>query len=165
MAKKDTKRPNDIDVAWFAGLFEGEGTITIRGKGLARLAIKMTDRDILERVDGLFPSYSGLKVQDREPHKRQYTWYVNRAATVKMILTLILPLLGERRRLRAQEALYALTYLHSGPPGSYNAKKTECKHGHLYSPENTYVDRTGRRTCRICKRESSRRYKERIDGR
>lgn len=38
--------------------------------------------------------------------------------------------------------------------------KTECKHGHLFTPENTreYIDSTGglRRVCRACVRESSR---------
>jgi hypothetical protein len=32
--------------------------------------------------------------------------------------------------------------------------KTHCKHGHEFTPENTYVQRTGGRSCRMC----SRRY-------
>jgi hypothetical protein len=33
-----------------------------------------------------------------------------------------------------------------------NAVKTECPHGHAYDDENTYVDRTGNRHCRVCRR-------------
>jgi hypothetical protein len=36
------------------------------------------------------------------------------------------------------------------------ANKTECIHGHPFSPENTYVDRKGKRNCRTCQRISAR---------
>lgn len=40
-----------------------------------------------------------------------------------------------------------------------NALRDECIHGHLFTPENTYVDGRGRRTCRAChaRREALRR--------
>jgi hypothetical protein len=38
-----------------------------------------------------------------------------------------------------------------------NATKTACKHGHEFTPENTYVKRNGHRACRECKREFDRR--------
>ena|SRR3990167_7284436 len=31
-------------------------------------------------------------------------------------------------------------------------KQTECKHGHLFSPENTFINRRGARECRACLR-------------
>jgi hypothetical protein len=34
-----------------------------------------------------------------------------------------------------------------------NAAKECCPHGHLYSPENTYVDPNGNRECRECRRQ------------
>jgi len=38
-----------------------------------------------------------------------------------------------------------------------NRNKTHCKRGHMFSPENTYVDPSGRRrSCRICKRAKER---------
>lgn len=36
--------------------------------------------------------------------------------------------------------------------------KTHCVNGHEYTPENTYVPKSGFRNCRTCRRESSRRY-------
>jgi hypothetical protein len=41
---------------------------------------------------------------------------------------------------------------------AFNAKKTHCKHGHPFSPENTYVRKdTGSRMCRECLRAGWRR--------
>lgn len=41
-----------------------------------------------------------------------------------------------------------------------NASKTHCKSGHAFTPENTYLLGNSR-SCRVCQRERSRRYKER----
>jgi len=38
--------------------------------------------------------------------------------------------------------------------------KTHCKHGHEYTPENTVIAH-GRRECRTCRREATRRYEAR----
>jgi hypothetical protein len=47
-------------------------------------------------------------------------------------------------------------------PQAVNARKTHCKHGHEFTPENTYwrKDRPGRR-CVRCNREQTARYKQR----
>lgn len=42
------------------------------------------------------------------------------------------------------------------------AARTQCKHGHEYTPENTRVDRHGTRLCRTCDRERQRAYQERL---
>lgn len=41
-----------------------------------------------------------------------------------------------------------------------HARKTRCKRGHEYTPENTYVSR-GKRHCRTCRTEDHRRYRAR----
>ena len=38
---------------------------------------------------------------------------------------------------------------------SYWGEKTECKRGHDYSDENTYLDPRGRRRCRTCRKSES----------
>lgn len=38
-----------------------------------------------------------------------------------------------------------------------NARKTHCVNGHEFNDENTYVDRQGNRSCRVCGRERHRR--------
>lgn len=46
-------------------------------------------------------------------------------------------------------------------PTSLNAAKTHCKYGHEFTPENTYVDKHGHRTCRTCHRVKERERKAR----
>lgn len=45
-------------------------------------------------------------------------------------------------------------------PKAANAKKTACKHGHDYTPENTYLDRKGYRRCRECAHQHQRQRTE-----
>ena len=40
----------------------------------------------------------------------------------------------------------------------YNANKTKCPRGHVYVPENTYVEPSGKRQCRECGRIRDREY-------
>ena len=42
--------------------------------------------------------------------------------------------------------------------GVYQRAKTHCKHGHEFTPENTYVTKDGRRKCRECGRRACRAY-------
>lgn len=42
-------------------------------------------------------------------------------------------------------------------PAAINGRKTECIHGHALSGPNLYVDPRGRRHCRICRSEATRR--------
>ena len=45
-----------------------------------------------------------------------------------------------------------------------NARKTHCPRGHLYDEANTYRDKTGGRTCRICSRVLQRERKRLARG-
>lgn len=38
-----------------------------------------------------------------------------------------------------------------------NARKTHCKRGHEFTPENTYTPRSGARICRACRKDYQRR--------
>lgn len=42
-----------------------------------------------------------------------------------------------------------------------NAAKANCPRGHLLTPENTYTDARGSRSCRICRRASNAAYEAR----
>ena len=159
----DTQTP---EVVWFAGLFEGEGSMHIAKNGGTRLSIRMTDRDVVERVHALFPCTT-IQVVHPKPAKAgysqpqtQYAWRISDPARVRDILTLILPWLGERRTKRAQEVL---AHLDSRPGiGGHNRRKTHCAEGHEYTPENTYIrPGTNHRHCRKCRTEWARTYRER----
>ena len=154
---------DEVSAAWLAGLFEGEGTIIIAQGKYVKLVIGMCDRDVLERVDALVPSPSGIRPKKRqEPHhKQQWIWYVNRAAAAAETLRAILPWLGERRRARALEALDVLENHHPGPIGHQFRSRKHCPRGHPYDAENTLINSRGQRSCRTCAREACRRYEAR----
>jgi hypothetical protein len=153
-------------LAWFAGLFEGEGNIAIAKNGGTRLTIRMTDRDIIERVAELFPVQSIQVVVPKPARagysqpKTQYAWRVSDPARVREILQLILPWLGQRRSAAAREVL---AHLATRPGiGGYQRLKTHCAAGHEYTPENTYVrPGTEHRHCRTCRTEWSTTYRNR----
>lgn len=52
----------------------------------------------------------------------------------------------------------AINMLRGESPYARKARQTHCKHGHEFTPENTYYHPTrGTRNCRTCQRESNRR--------
>jgi hypothetical protein len=51
-----------------------------------------------------------------------------------------------------------------GPTG-LNMAKTHCNEGHEYTPENTYRNKKGHRTCLTCRRTWDRRRYAESEGR
>ena len=93
-----------IDIAWAAGLFEGEGCIG-KDKISRYAAMEMTDKDVMEDFVKIV-GYGKL----RGPYKRgefkpTYRWKVTKRLELKRILELFLPFLKARRTSKANEAL------------------------------------------------------------
>ena len=115
----------EIEIAWLAGLFEGEGCITTAKKsnhssGNQRfLVIKMTDEDVLRKahriagVGKLYGPYRAVnnKVRDTSHYKPFWQWAVFARDEVLYIGNALLPHLGERRRAKMIEALDAASKL------------------------------------------------------
>lgn len=89
---------NEVDLAWAAGFFEGEGcSYSCNGKGI-RLQINNTDLDVMQkfchivngRITGPYPRKNG--------HKDIYTWTEARQSKVIQIINWFWPHLGIRRR-------------------------------------------------------------------
>lgn len=108
----------DIDIAWAAGLFEGEGSIihTVylaprHGKTTRRrLSLEMKDEDTVRRfaaiVDGGSVRVSKrVNRVNRENHSTIHIWACERWTDTERILLLLLPYLGERRSAKARELL------------------------------------------------------------
>ena len=109
---------SQLETAWAAGLFEGEGYLCIatpKGKGGRttngwRIGLEMTDKDVVLRFACLF----GLSVKTRERSKEskgENHWknlhiaMTSHQAKVKEIVDALLPFMGERRRLKMEEFL------------------------------------------------------------
>lgn len=122
---------HDVDVAWFAGIFEGEGCFSIERNGNVKLTIGMTDPDIIARIKMLFPKCHNVQpIQPRPARagygtpKVRYTWRVGDPVEVRRITEMILPWLGERRSAKARAVLEHLANRPGG--GSYQRNKTHC---------------------------------------
>lgn len=106
----------DLDVAWAAGLFEGEGCIGFSNRFSApSLRLSMVDRDVVER----FAAIIGIGIVRRNDYyytkhgwQVQYLWEAGGLEAVEAVICLV-PFLGERRTKRAQELIdwYVETYL------------------------------------------------------
>lgn len=160
----------ETETAWLAGLYEGEGSACCRqyvtkagqNQTYVRVSIAMTDRDVLERVDLMFPSPSGLKVRVRNDGIRKplFYWGLSRRELVAEFLRTILPFLGERRTAQAVKVL-ALAEDQNRGTGSQHRRKTHCPQGHPYDQQNTTIKTcsTGgmNRVCKTCNRDYARR--------
>jgi hypothetical protein len=101
---------------WAIGIFEGEGCINIRPPAprrpnpTVRLAVSMTDRDVVERFARIVEC--GNVTKRDSPSIRQWkpTWVWKTADRdeVHRLLEIWLPQLGERRAAKAREALAVL---------------------------------------------------------
>lgn len=145
----------DTDIAWFTGIFEGEGCFTIEKNGSVKLAVSMTDPDIIERIRAMFPKCQNMKSSQPKPPKGYtntpkvcHNWRVSDPVEAERITRLMLPRLGERR---AAKARGLLEHLRTRPGmGGYQRAKTHCPQGHEYLPENTIYRRGVERICRAC---------------
>ena len=95
-------------VAWAAGLFEGEGCFTISAR-YPRVKLNSTDEDVLRRFHDTV-GVGQVRVDDSlrgRGYKRQWEWYVGNREGVKVVIDLLWPWLGQRRRARAAQLLEA----------------------------------------------------------
>lgn len=98
-------------LAWAAGLFEGEGCISVprsvhTSAPYVQLQVISTDLDVLERFAGIVKAGNvRLQVEQKGNHKAQYRWTMARRNEVARILREFRPWLGERRGARCDEAL------------------------------------------------------------
>ena len=79
------------EVAWLAGIYEGEGSCSITSGRAIRVEIVMTDKDVVERIQLLTGLGSVASLAPRgENHKTAYRWSVGSVKAVDF-LTAILP--------------------------------------------------------------------------
>jgi hypothetical protein len=167
-------------IAWAAGLFEGEGSMHVRGtlgqRGNAvQLRLGMTDHDVVRRFGaimgvGRFQLYAPRSTRE----KPILVWYLYRASDVARVLESLVEYFGVRRTAKALEVMER-----ARQTGPHNARKTHCPKGHLLSGENLIQRRdtikrqladgtiktysVWHRRCRVCytAQERNRRRRER----
>lgn len=103
---------SECEIAWAAGLFEGEGSLSVRtaNSRQAVITIASTDRDVIERfakvVSGERP-VQGPHSPGRSArgYKSIYRWQSARWAEIKRIGELLRPWLSERRTAQLNRVL------------------------------------------------------------
>jgi hypothetical protein len=98
--------PTEVEVAWFSGLFEGEGSfwfVNDRPKGLH---ITMTDEDVLLKVQAIFGgSINPDSRRDGKDHwKDAWKWYLGLKQSM-ILVPKMMPYLSSRRTGRGEEFL------------------------------------------------------------
>ena len=109
----ETIGQKSIDIAWAAGLFEGEGTIFFHTNSKRyRLGLKMTDEDVVEKFFNIFKVgklYGTYTPKDKklngENRKDFWIWQCWDQSDIHAVLKLLLPYFGKRRSVKTIEAL------------------------------------------------------------
>jgi hypothetical protein len=139
------RKATEIDWAWFAGVFEGEGTITFAGRkrNQVQLRISMTDEDVVRRCHEIAGGYFRSERHREKRYKPFWRWEIGGAQKVSEVLDRIEPYLGKRRWARAQEAREKI---------AATRKQGFCKRGHDLSVTR-YTAPCGSTECNICRIE------------
>lgn len=147
--------PIDADIAWAAGLFEGEGCFSANNPGVRNnrvrrgiiAAVTMSDLDVLQRFQEIVETGTIIRLTNdkRYPgHKPLWKWSVQKRAEVERIGAMFRPWLGARRRAKLDEVLSA----------SWDHEPLECDYcGHQFIPQRL---RTSRPT--FCSRVCAKRH-------
>lgn len=95
--------PTDLQVAWVAGLYEGEGTIFTQvkpsGHTQTAMSICMVDEDVIRRVAEYMQLGSVTSYQpSRTGSKLMWRWRVGKKDEINTAVFLMWPWLGDRRR-------------------------------------------------------------------
>ena len=137
------------NLAWMAGLFEGEGCINTRANGAVILKMGMTDEDVVRKFHAMIGCGTvGNPIYHKTmPHyKPHWDWQVSGSERVQAILAAFWVFLGDRRKSRAIEAIQICS-----KQNRYGARTRHCSRGHEYSETNTAFVITRGRKARVCK--------------
>lgn len=110
---------SEIEIAWLAGLIEGEGNFGLDTRSAKQynvstsppsphLKIAMTDQDIIERLSKLVNKKSFFATRPTVTGKRVYIVHVDDRAILGMLLPRLFPYFGKRRQEAVQKCLDVL---------------------------------------------------------
>ena len=142
---KVSERWTRENIAWAAGLFEGEGCIS-SGRAGIRLSLGMTDKDVVEKFLSIVGVGTIGKPTSLPNRKPCWYWVLYKVEHSQAVLAALWPFLGQRRRARAVELIQRWASL---KPKRKHRKS--CPQGHEYNEANTYHSPSGSRQCRQCK--------------
>jgi len=105
----DMNLTDSENLAWAAGLFEGEGCFSVQRQRhrneyrYMRAVINMTDEDVLRRFCSIVGEGRVSGPHSKGRHKPQWTWTASGPAAVR-VFEMFKPFLGKRRLEAGQKA-------------------------------------------------------------
>lgn len=113
----ELKKISPEQVAWVAGIIEGEGSFIVEKRrsgayatrvyASARIQANMTDQDVIERLAELMGGKINLERQKDPNRKDQWRWTLRGYETVRTACTLLRPWMFERR-IRQMDHMFAV---------------------------------------------------------
>lgn len=156
-------------LAWAAGFYDGEGCTSVTGRDRTsprsiRMQVGQIHPEVLERFQAAIGGIGRIYASDR-PRSNPYMFVVSSRADVHQAIWLLWPWLGSVKREQAERVIARYHSLEptlrqrGRAPGRATRIDNTCVNGHVVVGDNTYVDTRGRRRCRLCARDATRRYR------
>ena len=117
------------DIAWFAGLLEGEGCFfNIQRAYAPRISLGMTDRDVVEKAAALVGNPSVYRRVTQHPKHKDQWWFMLTGHRAVGVMFTIYPFMGVRRRAKIREVVsrWKQSPYRSKPHGT--GVVTNCQH-------------------------------------
>jgi len=139
------------NLAWAAGIFEGEGCISVSNDRRRRLkvSVSMTDRDVIEKFGHIMGLGSVRGPYMKAGLKDSWQWEVTSSENVQAVLAAFWEFLCSRRKTKAVEAIKIASKVK-------NKDSIWCLRGHRLEGENLYITKRGSRLCLVCNRMRGR---------
>lgn len=134
------------DIGWIAGFLEGEGCFT-KTRTTSCVHASQVNPEPVEKLQRLLGGRVHRFKNTCVNGQDYYRWSAYASRAVGIMMT-IYSLMSLKRRNKIREVIQI--WQKAPWRGEYNRSKTVCKHGHMFSRENTYFYPDGRRECRTC---------------
>lgn len=102
---------DELDVAWLAGIIEGEGSLTKNKYNSWQLQITMTDKDVIEKISQLVDQKMWKKKKYKETEKQAYKVTLCHKDKLRQLLPRLMPYMGQRRYNRMEECMWSIENL------------------------------------------------------
>jgi hypothetical protein len=113
---------NTNNIHYIAGLLEGEACFRLINKKTPAIVIKMTDRDVINKVKAIFKTDNFYVEDNGRMNANWRVVYVTNVSGIKAVqwMMTIYPLMGLRRQIKIREIIMAWKGK-SGEPAPSNA--------------------------------------------
>jgi hypothetical protein len=145
------------DIAWLAGMLEGEGWFGTYGNGaVPSIHVGMVDEDIIRRLAETFGRNCSAHKRSAKNIKHKDAWYTYvHGADAAAIMMTIYPFMGERRRSKIHDIL--TKWLAYPTTNRLGMRRSICVNGHPLTEGNYYIrkktnSKNPYKVCLVCYR-------------